>query len=73
LGLKGLIAELELHRIKTRLDAGLISKASRGDLGMSLPVGLVHGHSGRVVKHLTLPTAHLMKPVILCFFRDAAS
>jgi DNA invertase Pin-like site-specific DNA recombinase len=51
LGLKGLIAELELHTIKTRLHAGLMSKASRGDLAMSLPVGLVRDLSGRVVKH----------------------
>jgi DNA invertase Pin-like site-specific DNA recombinase len=51
LGLKGLIAELELHTIKMRLNAGLISKASRGELAMSLPVGLVRDLSGRVVKH----------------------
>ena len=40
LGLKGLIAELELHTIKTRMHAGLINKAGRGELAMSLPVGL---------------------------------
>ena len=51
LGLKGLIAELELHTIKTRLHAGLINKARRGELAMSLPVGLVRDLSGRVVKH----------------------
>jgi DNA invertase Pin-like site-specific DNA recombinase len=51
LGLKGLIAELELHTIKTRLHAGLISKARRGELGMSLPVGLVRDLAGRVVQH----------------------
>ncbi len=51
LGLKGLIAELELHTIKMRLHAGLISKARRGELAMSLPVGLVRDLSGRVVKH----------------------
>ena len=51
LGLKGLIAELELHTIKMRLHAGLISKAKRGELAMSLPVGLVRDLSGRVVLH----------------------
>ena len=51
LGLKGLIAELELHTIKTRLHAGLISKASRGELALSLPVGLVRDLSGHVVQH----------------------
>jgi DNA invertase Pin-like site-specific DNA recombinase len=51
LGLKGLIAELELHTIKMRLHAGLINKASRGELAVSLPVGLVRDLSGRVVQH----------------------
>src|SRR5205807_9448241 len=51
LGLKGLISELELHTLKARLHAGLINKASRGDLILSLPVGLVRDLAGRVVKH----------------------
>jgi DNA invertase Pin-like site-specific DNA recombinase len=51
LGLKGLIAELELHTIKTRLHAGLINKARRGELALSLPVGLVRDLSGRVAQH----------------------
>src|ERR1700751_1070296 len=51
LGLKGLIAELELHTIRMRLHAGLINKASRGELAMSLPVGLVRDLSRRVVLH----------------------
>ena len=51
LGLKGLMAELELHTIKARLHAGLINKARRGDLALSLPVGLVRDLSGRVVFH----------------------
>src|SRR5207253_3097929 len=32
LGLKGLIAELELHTIRERLLAGMVSKAERGEL-----------------------------------------
>ncbi|HKB38833.1 MAG TPA: recombinase family protein, partial [Gemmataceae bacterium] len=48
---KGLISELELHTIKARLHAGLINKARRGDLILSLPVGLVRDLAGRVVKH----------------------
>jgi DNA invertase Pin-like site-specific DNA recombinase len=51
LGLKGLIAELELHTIKTRLLAGLLNKARRGELALSLPVGLVRDLAGRVVFH----------------------
>ena len=36
-----MISELELHTIKARLHAGLINKARRGELALSLPVGLV--------------------------------
>jgi hypothetical protein len=41
LGLKGSISELELHTIRSRLTAGLLAKAQRGDLPLALPVGLV--------------------------------
>jgi DNA invertase Pin-like site-specific DNA recombinase len=51
LGLKGLIAELELHTIRARLTAGLLNKARRGELALILPTGLVRDPSGRVVKH----------------------
>jgi DNA invertase Pin-like site-specific DNA recombinase len=50
LGLKGQISELELHTIKARLTAGLLSKAQRGELALRLPVGLVRDTLGRVVK-----------------------
>src|SRR6266851_5934454 len=50
LGLKGMIAELELHTIRTRLRAGVISKAERGELAIALPTGLVRLESGQVVK-----------------------
>jgi DNA invertase Pin-like site-specific DNA recombinase len=51
LGLKGLISELELHTIRTRLTAGLLNKAARGELALALPVGLVRDPSGMVTKH----------------------
>lgn len=50
LGLKGTISELELHTIRSRLTAGLIAKATRGDLALTLPVGLMRDPSGVVVK-----------------------
>ena len=37
LGLKGLISELELHTIRGRLTAGLLNKARRGELALTLP------------------------------------
>jgi DNA invertase Pin-like site-specific DNA recombinase len=51
LGLKGQISELELHTIRARLTAGIISKAQRGELALTLPTGLVRLDSGLVVKH----------------------
>ena len=37
LGLKGAISELELHTLRGRLTAGLLSKAERGELRLKLP------------------------------------
>jgi DNA invertase Pin-like site-specific DNA recombinase len=51
LGLKGLISELESHTLKARLTAGLLNKARRGELALTLPVGLVRDPLGRVLKH----------------------
>ena len=50
LGLKGTISELELHTIRSRLTAGLLAKAERGELEVTLPIGFVRDPSGVVVK-----------------------
>jgi DNA invertase Pin-like site-specific DNA recombinase len=47
LGLKGQLSELELHTIRARLTAGLLNKASRGELALVLPTGLVRDELGR--------------------------
>ena len=49
LGLKGAISEVELHTLRGRLTAGLLSKAERGELALLLPAGLARD-GGRVVK-----------------------
>lgn len=51
LGLKGQISELELHTIRSRMNAGRLSKAERGELAVCLPVGLVRFDDGSVEKH----------------------
>ncbi len=43
LGLKGTMAEAELHVLRARLDGGIRNKAARGELRRGLPVGLVWG------------------------------
>ncbi len=50
LGLKGQLSELELHTIKARMTAGLLNKAQRGELALSLPIGLVRNAIGKVHK-----------------------
>src|SRR6476469_2453294 len=52
LGLKGTMAEAELHVLRARLDGGIRNKAERGELRRGLPVGLVWGEEpGEVRKH----------------------
>jgi DNA invertase Pin-like site-specific DNA recombinase len=50
LGLKGQMSEMELHMIRSRLTAGILNKASRGELALTLPVGLVRDQTGTVRK-----------------------
>ena len=44
LGLKGTMAEAELHVIRARLNGGIRNKAARGELRRGLPLGLEFGH-----------------------------
>src|SRR6266700_1709814 len=50
LGLKGTLSEWERHTMKARLTAGLIHKAERGALALTLPTGLVRNGQGTVQK-----------------------
>ena len=49
LGLKGQMAEAELHMLRMRLTAALRHKAARGELRQHLPVGLDYDDGGQVV------------------------
>lgn len=64
LGLKGQISELELHTIRARLTAGILSKAKRGDLELTLPTGLERIEAGIVVKH---PSVEVQERIALVF------
>lgn len=50
LGLKGTMAEAELHVIRARLDGGIRNKAARGELRRGLPVGMVWGEGDGEVR-----------------------
>jgi DNA invertase Pin-like site-specific DNA recombinase len=69
LGLKGLISELELHTLRARLTAGLLSKAQRGELAQMLPAGLVRDDLGRVVKHPSQEVQTRLDLVFATFLR----
>jgi DNA invertase Pin-like site-specific DNA recombinase len=64
LGLKGQISELELHLLRGRLTDGILNKAKRGELPLTLPTGLVRLPSREVVKH---PDREVQSRVTLIF------
>jgi DNA invertase Pin-like site-specific DNA recombinase len=49
LGLKGTMSEAELHLLKGRLRGGILSKAKRGELKSSLPIGLVYDERDHIM------------------------
>jgi DNA invertase Pin-like site-specific DNA recombinase len=73
LGLKGLIAELELHTLRARLTAGLLNKAQRGELALILPIGLVRDALGRVCKHPDQEVQHRLELVFTSFLKVKAA
>jgi DNA invertase Pin-like site-specific DNA recombinase len=50
LGIKGQLSELELHVLRNRMTAGLLNKAQRGELALTLPGGLIRDKQGLVHK-----------------------
>jgi DNA invertase Pin-like site-specific DNA recombinase len=64
LGLKGAISELELHTLRGRLIAGILSKAERGELALMLPAGLMRYDDGHVDKH---PNQEIRDRIMLVF------
>jgi DNA invertase Pin-like site-specific DNA recombinase len=64
LGLKGTLSAWERHTMKARLTAGLIQKATRGELALTLPTGLVRNGQGTVHK---IPTQEAQARLSLVF------
>jgi DNA invertase Pin-like site-specific DNA recombinase len=50
LGLKGTMAQAELHFLHARLQGGKLNKAKRGELRFPLPVGYCYDDQGRIVQ-----------------------
>ncbi len=69
LGLKGQLSELELYTIKSRMTAGLINKAKRGELALKLPTGLVRDEQGVVSKDPNLEVQSRLDLLFATFLR----
>ncbi len=50
LGMKGIMAESELHVLRARLEGGIKNKAARGELRRGLPAGLIWGEGDGEVR-----------------------
>ena len=72
LGLKGTMAEAELHLIRTRLGDGLRNKATRGELEQNLPVGLDRDENGAIALSADEQVRHAIERV-LCLWRRLGS
>jgi recombinase/recombinase-like zinc beta ribbon protein len=69
LGLKGQLSEMELYTIRARMTAGLLNKAQRGELALSLPVGLARDADGVVRKEPNLEVQHRLELVFSTFLQ----
>src|SRR5216684_4015354 len=49
LGLKGTMAQAELHFLRTRLQGGKLNKAKKGELRFPLPVGFRYDEQSRII------------------------
>ena len=72
LGLKGAMAEYELHLIRARLGGGLRNKAKRGELEQNLPVGLDRDENGTITLSADEQVRHAIERV-LCLWRRLGS
>jgi DNA invertase Pin-like site-specific DNA recombinase len=69
LGLKGQMSEMELHMIRSRLTAGILNKARRGELALTLPVGLVREQTGTVRKDPNQEVQSRLKLIFATFLQ----
>ena len=73
LGLKGIIAEMELHTMKVRLERGRMNKAARGELFHDVPVGYVLDARGLPILDPDESARHVMKLFFELFDRHGSS
>ncbi|TIU13792.1 MAG: recombinase family protein [Mesorhizobium sp.] len=69
LGLKGTMSEAELHFLKARMRGGQLNKASRGDLKIGPPVGLVYLPDGTLALDPDVEVQAALRMVFTTFER----
>ena len=72
-GLKGTMSEAELHMMRIRLRGGVLAKAKRGELKVTLPVGLVYDPLGHVVLDPDKQVQHSLHLVFDTFTRTGSA
>src|SRR5689334_2058727 len=65
LGLKGAMAQAELHFLHARLQGGKLNKAKKGELRFPVPVGLCYDEQGRI----SLDTDEEVRAAVSLVFR----
>jgi len=72
LGLKGAMAQAELHFLHARLQGGKLNKAKKGELRFPIPVGFCYDEQGRIILD---PDEEVQGAVSLVFrlFRETGS
>ena len=73
LGLKGTMSEAELHMMRIRLRGGVLAKAKRGELKVTLPVGLVYDPLGHVVLDPDKQVQHSLRLLFDTFTRTGSA
>jgi len=72
LGLKGTMAQAELHFLRGRLQGGKLNKARKGELRFPLPVGFCHDEQGRIVADPD-EEVHGAVQLVFTLFRETGS
>lgn len=73
LGLKGTMSEAELHVLRARLRGGVLHKASRAALKLSLPVGLAYTDDDTVVLDPDAQIQHALRLLFATFKRTGSA
>lgn len=73
LGLKGQLSEMALYTLRTRMTAGLLNKAQRGELALGLPVGLVRDEDGVVRKEPNLEVQQRLELLFSTFLQQRSA